>query len=106
MEGQRDNKHVHVQGNENFPSRQVPPHMPANAKLPTIDELRSWNRMVATNEDWRQIWVLDDGVGPVNDHPGVEQPLMPTISDKHPHVKNRPLSSSTCGRSLGGNQNW
>ncbi|KAJ7158279.1 hypothetical protein C8R43DRAFT_1124887 [Mycena crocata] len=49
------NKRASVVGNENFPSREVPPHMPADAKLPDIDGLRSWNRTTIVNEDWRQI---------------------------------------------------
>ncbi|KAJ7144873.1 hypothetical protein C8R43DRAFT_953670 [Mycena crocata] len=76
------NKRASVVGNENFPSREVPPHMPADAKLPDIDGLRSWNRTTIVNEDWRQIWTLDDAAGPSDEHPGVEQPPMPNITDK------------------------
>jgi hypothetical protein len=65
--------------------------MSADTRSPNIEHLRSWkpfddfpgwSRTAATNTAWRELWVLDDVAGSSNEHPGVEQPPTPNISDK------------------------
>ncbi|KAF7373139.1 p-loop containing nucleoside triphosphate hydrolase protein [Mycena sanguinolenta] len=73
-------KRANAVGDGSSPTREVPPHLTANDPLLHVDpRFRSGalpDGKRAREDDWSNIFILDDAAGPGGAHPGAEQPVL------------------------------